>query len=229
VLIGAIGDFHGRNCWKKFLNENPQINRWVFMGDYTDSFTVSDVDIRVNLLEIIKLKKANPDKVELLIGNHDFNYMFREDGFFCSGFRPNMKESLWAIFNENKKLFNVAYQEKDYLFTHAGIHSLWYLNNKEAMDMFDGNYADKLNQAFNSRYYPIFYDVSRPRGGTSPAGSPLWADKSETVIDRFPVHQIVGHSRVNDIIRVPTAFRDGYSITYTDCQDSVINFYELEI
>jgi predicted phosphodiesterase len=223
----TIGDLHGRDCWKQVdVNKYDKV---IFIGDYTDSFTAKDGEIRTNLLEITLLKKEHPDKVELLIGNHDFNYMFREDNFYCSGYRPSMHDSLWVIFNENKKLFKVAHQEGDYLFTHAGIHSLWYKNNREALDGFEGNYADKLNQAFNSRHYPIFYDVSRRRGGTSPAGSPLWADKSETNVDRFPVHQIVGHSRVNNIVTMPADFRGGYSITYTDCQDTVVDFYELEI
>jgi metallophosphoesterase superfamily enzyme len=114
----TIGDLHGRDCWKQV--DVKDYNKVIFVGDYTDSFTVKDGDIRTNLLEIVCLKKEHPDKVELLIGNHDFNYMFREDNFYCSGYRASMHDSLWVIFNENKKLFKVAHQEGDYLFTHAG-------------------------------------------------------------------------------------------------------------
>ena len=225
----TIGDLHGKDVWKKFIDENPQIDKWVFVGDYCDAFDKSNAEIQTNLLEIIFLKKEHPDKVELLLGNHDINYMFPTDGFYCSGYRSDMQQSLYVIFNENRKLFKVAYQTGEYLFTHAGINSEWYLRNKKVLNMFDGNYADKLNCILNSRYYNILYDVSRLRGGKSVGGSPLWADKVETMTNSFPVHQIVGHSRVSEIRHINASLRGGYSITYTDCLDKKIDFYELEI
>ena len=46
----------------------------VFLGDYVDSFTISNIASYENLKDIIRLKKRDPNKVVLLLGNHDIQY-----------------------------------------------------------------------------------------------------------------------------------------------------------
>ena len=35
MIVGFIGDIHGKSVWKKFI-ENTDIEHWVFVGDYVD-------------------------------------------------------------------------------------------------------------------------------------------------------------------------------------------------
>ena len=65
----SIGDIHGRDIWK---NVNPsKYDKIIFVGDYVDSFTISNTTILNNLLDIIEFKKSFKNKVILLLGNHD--------------------------------------------------------------------------------------------------------------------------------------------------------------
>ena len=100
--ILTLGDIHGRDKWmfhthgsphefnhwmtmvengvpadaEEFWNEMPytQYDQIVFVGDYVDSYDLSNVLILDNLKKILLFKKALPDKVVLLLGNHDIQY-----------------------------------------------------------------------------------------------------------------------------------------------------------
>src|ERR1700733_15411023 len=119
----VIGDLHGKDCWKEVNVSN--YDKVVFIGDYVDHWNLPDQAITRNLLKIIDLKKKHPKTVELLLGNHDVQYLHYPN-FLCSGFRPQMKRLLAGIFNDNRELFKVAYQRGRHLFTHAGATNVWY-------------------------------------------------------------------------------------------------------
>jgi len=118
-----IGDLHGKDCWKE-INISAY-DKVVFLGDYVDHWNLPDLKISQNLEEIIKLKSKHPKKIELLLGNHDVQYLHYPH-FRCSGFRPSMQRSLTWLFDSNKDLFKIAYQKGDHLFTHAGVTNAWY-------------------------------------------------------------------------------------------------------
>ena len=78
MKIAIIGDLHGKNCYKKLLKDKiDSFDKIIFMGDYSDDswITFTDKEIVDNLKEVIEFKKKYKDKVELLIGNHDFQYI----------------------------------------------------------------------------------------------------------------------------------------------------------
>ena len=142
----SIGDIHGRDTWKfithgssyefdlwrtmveagatpddeSFKDDYPfmGVDKIVFVGDYVDSFTITNVVIKKNLEDIVWFKKMLPDKVILLWGNHDVQYFIPNQ--ICSGYRPEAKYDLEDIFRENRDLFQMAYHNGDYLWTHAG-------------------------------------------------------------------------------------------------------------
>ena len=35
--IVVIGDIHGRAIWRKIVDDNPDADRFIFLGDYFDS------------------------------------------------------------------------------------------------------------------------------------------------------------------------------------------------
>lgn len=229
---GAISDLHGKDNWKKFVND-PTINKWIFLADYCDSFEKTSEQIYGNLMDLIEFKKQNMDKVILLLGNHDIPYRYLNDDAvpMCSGFRSDMAYHLHFLFNENKKLFQNAYQVNNHLFSHAGISSAWYEKHvdiiKHVWEMLsDKNdrtciqLADVLNVITETRHRKILFEVGESRGGSpGQVGGSFWSCYNET---KFGVlsgyHHIVGHTRRDDIEVIK--FDDRTSITYCDILDT---------
>lgn len=227
---GIIGDIHERYIWKQFVSDT--MDKWIFLGDYVDSFTHDDKKCINNLLGIIQFKKDNPDKVVLLYGNHDMSYI---NGIYrCSGFQKSCAYQLSEIYKEHEKLFQVAYQVDNYLFTHAGISTKWFNWFKAEINYDeDISLAENLNQIQHTSKQWILHTVSRLRGGYHVAGGITWADKQETMEGIIPgFHQIVGHTAVPKIERVTkfmgTKYKDR-SITYCDVLNVKDEYLKLEI
>lgn len=239
--IITIGDLHGRSHWKNFEDIDflmpaephaagfgafvPEYDYYVFLADYVDSFTKTNMDIIDNLLELIRFKNLYPNNVILLWGNHDVEYWrntpWTKGNIGISGFRPEIHYQLYEIFNRNVELFQLAFQYKNYLCTHAGVHFGWYhfvfkkaIKNDPYIEITDNmTIAEELNEAFLHRL-PCLFDVDFYRGGSKRVGDPLWCDKQLT--SKKPLknmHQIVGHTPVD---KIKTIVANGGSITYCD-------------
>lgn len=229
MRIITISDIHGRDCWLRVNVE--QFDRVIFLGDYTDSYEFSDTDILENLQRIVQLKQAHPEKVVLLIGNHDAQYIHFPH-YRCSGFRPSMQAALSALFTAHQAFFQIAHQESNYLFTHAGVSNRWLShlpkdNHRAGLNL-DSQLADSMNRMHQDRMLrTALFDVSYLRGGSDEAGGPVWADKRETTTDYLPgLHQVVGHTPVPEFVTVGD---ETGSITYTDVLQTQEAFYTLDI
>ena len=229
MRIQSIPDLHGKVVWKDLIDLS--CDKIIFLGDYVDDYPpTTDEQIVTNFLDVIQVKKDNPDKVELLLGNHD--EMYYNNHHNCSGYRPSYAAALNMIFTENKDLFKIAYQIDKHIWTHAGISEGWYKMFLEQVNVLpEGNIAEELNGVFNSSDVDLITCVGYTRGGHTPYGGPLWADKSETFSHYYQAltsyHQIVGHSRVPHIIKRE---KGNSSITYCDCLDSTqTTLYTIEI
>jgi hypothetical protein len=218
--IMTIGDVHGRDTWKfmthgssyefeqwaimvgngadpndeLFKNDYPYtgFDKIIFIGDYVDSFDVDNIMMKKNLEDIILFKKALPHKVILLWGNHDVQYFIPDQ--ICSGYRPEMKWDLQILFRDNRDLFQMAYQENDYLWTHAGL-SKPVLKSMMRYDFLRGlkSEAEVLNDAF-LREVPEIFAVDSSSGGCSMYGGPLWIRPNDLIRDGVDLHQIIGHT-----------------------------------
>ena len=125
--ILAIGDVHGREVLSRI--RHADFDKIIFIGDYVDTHYEADFTDEMfisNLRKIIQFKKHHPDKVVLLLGNHDIHYMYHEEVGEFTGFRPQMLDELKALFLENSDLFRMAWEYKNTLFTHAGLSNNWY-------------------------------------------------------------------------------------------------------
>ena len=233
MKIITIGDTHGKDLWREAVDKTlgGLFDKCVFIGDYTDSFDIPNNIIFENLKSIIKLKKIYPDKIVLLYGNHDIQYALVpghvNNPYWCSGYRGDMHVDLYELFSKNKDLFQLAYQHKNYLWTHAGIHQGWwdydYPYTKEDLS----DIAKQLNLSFDRRE-PSIFQVGRIRGGFKNVGGPLWADKALTSQKPLEgLYQIVGHSRVDTITTIQKS--ENTSITFCHCLDRSNEFYKLEI
>lgn len=222
----TIGDLHGKGHWK--FVDPAQYDKIIFIGDYLDAFDVDNETMLDNLNDIIYFKNVYPDKVILLIGNHDqLQYVHNVR---CSGFRPEMAVVFKGVLEENRDLFQAAFQHKDIIWTHAGIHDGWYNTRcKEPTERLAGelnepmwNIADVLNLAYEagSRF---MFDIGRRRGGRHDVGGPFWVDKD--LLSKKPLkgyRQIVGHNKVDEIKTIN-------GVTFVDVLDTKEEFYELDI
>lgn len=190
-----IPDVHGRDFWTKPVHEvlKESDANIVFIGDYVDPYYgefAPDVDCVQMAIDglgaIIDLKKANPDMITLLIGNHDAGYCIGDD--ICSSrmARGKNKADIEKLFLENRELFQLALEDdvngKHIIYSHAGIFRGWanQVWGEEEVNADGFNVVNELNDAWKRDSYGILnalgdYDRYRGWGGYE-YGSPVWAD-----------------------------------------------------
>lgn len=223
-----IGDLHGKDIWNRI--DMHSYDKLIFVGDYVDHWTLPDRFIYENLRKIIDLKRENFEKVELLLGNHDVQYLHYPH-YLCSGFRPSMQRSLSFLFKENRDLFKVAYQRRNFIISHAGITNKWYRDFKELrlvqqIEDEQDTVADLINKIENTAHRWILHQAGSSRGGEGPGGI-TWADRKELIADMLDgYHQIVGHSAIPKPEFVQEA---GKSAAFIDVLDTMTYFHEVEI
>jgi len=217
MRILSIGDIHGNNIWKEYVKDIDNYDKIIFIGDYVDSFNFSDERILKNLKDLIKFKRKNKEKVILLFGNHDLQYI--EPQFRCSGYRESMDDILSEFFKKSKSLFRISYQYENYIWTHGGIDTHWWINYADIIfktrykKESDLGVSDKINLLFKKKEWALKM-VSAYRGGISKVSSPLWCDRREIKpLENY--HQIVGHSPVRDITKLE--INKDTSVTFIDC------------
>ena len=199
--ILVIPDVHGRTFWKDAVEKHSEdCEKIVFLGDYLDPYPWEWITRKMtieNFKEIIKYKKDNPEKVVLLLGNHDLAYYDRNFPYrvrYDSSNAYKIKQN----FGKNRSLFQLAYEaylDKHYLFTHAGVLKSWYERHKELIGDLT---VENLNRL---KTFPggirALCDVSRFRGGFGRVGSMVWSDIEEkSEIEDFDgIYQVFGHSQ----------------------------------
>ena len=78
--IIIIPDVHGCSFWREPSEKYRQAD-FVFLGDYLDPYpedNIRDDDAFQGLVDIVAFKKAYPDRVTLLWGNHDLHYFSKQ-------------------------------------------------------------------------------------------------------------------------------------------------------
>ncbi len=230
--ILTISDLHGRTVWREA--DLAHYDKVIFLGDYTDSFVVDDETIYTNLNDIIQLKRKSPKKFVLLIGNHDAQYLHFPH-YSCSGFRSWAQPSLSNLFAKHDSLFQVAYQQEDCVFTHAGVTNQWLTHAQlktgtdPAVVQPGYDLAKFLNDVHRQplKIRNLLFEAGPKRGGYDAHSGPVWADRSETKKDYLKGYQqIVGHTPADDFTTVRG--KSG-SITYTDVLQTKTAFYEITI
>jgi len=265
----TIGDTHGKWEWKilthgsaeKFyewrkdveLGRDPKspyyaslpymkYDKIIFIGDYVDSFTHTNVEILHNLNEIMFFSQQLADRVVLLLGNHDVQYIVENHG--CSGFRPEMKFDLADFFRQNESRFKIAHEEIDtdgmrYLWTHAGVSKSWLKVLKDRLgnpkhrlqkvfaDALDGDISELLNLAWEARAEEVFM-CDYMSGGRDQVAGPLWIRPAALNPKGLPGYtQIVGHTVMKDIAVKKAGLKEKHY--FVDVLDEHITGLELDI
>lgn len=221
MKIAIIGDLHGKNCWKKLLKDKiDAFDKIIFMGDYSDDSWIyfEDKEIIDNLKEVIEFKIKYNNKTELLIGNHDFQYIV---GYpTASRYRKSYAKEMHKIFNENEKLFKIIHIENNYIFSHAGITNGWinYIKEKYKIENIT---MDNIEKEVNKVYKSDKEDcniVSFRRGGLNNFAGLLWADIEDLLEDAWiDYNQAVGHNRVKPLSVIK---KENYNIYLSDHFDT---------
>jgi len=190
-----LGDTHGRTLWKDIVTkESP--DQVVFIGDYFDSLDISQENQLRNFIDILEYKYRVPNTI-LLIGNHDFHYMFNYERY--SGFQPKMYPTFNHLLNEEKDSFQMAFLLDDLLCTHAGVSAEWLRDNDISED---ADIVKEINELFIAQPRMFMFSGSEPSGDDT-YQTPIWirpqslmnANKNSSLKKTY--RQVVGHTQVS--------------------------------
>ncbi len=204
-----IGDIHGHDTWKHIVNQEQDADKFIFVGDYFDSFTVPGLVQCQNFQDIIEFKTTTDKSVILLIGNHDYHYFpeIGENG--CSGYQARMAPTIQHIIDTNREHLQMAYQFDDILVTHAGVSSEW-LDDVVVdwdVDSLDATINDlfkfqpKKVEYRSFKYYDYENNQAQLAGGygNETFQGPIWIRpralmKANYDTLRTQIRQVVGHT-----------------------------------
>lgn len=194
-----IPDVHGRKTWKDIVNKEGLNNRYVFVGDYWDSFEIPFIIQEKNFLDIVEFKKSGKAaQVVTLLGNHDFDYL--HDGKF----NAYQNEISIVIKDHLKKIFfDIAFMVGDWIISHAGVSNTW-------MEKYGVLDVEEINEKFHEGYYGAFEFTGTDKTGDSVESSPIWIRPQSLLKDKAFNKQIVGHTIHKSVTIVD-------SVIFTDC------------
>lgn len=198
--IVALGDIHGQNIWKKIIETNKDADLFIFLGDYFDSFTVLFEEQLSNFKEILEYKKENLEKVVLLLGNHDFQYLPYIAEHY-SGYQTDKKNIIGAIVDKaiEEGLIKVCHIYDNWIFSHAGITKTWFKNCVGNL----ANIESSINEMFmtHPNYFYFTEGINHSNYGDDITQSPLWVRPHSLLEDRIDEYkQVVGHTKQDHIL-----------------------------
>lgn len=185
--------------------ERVGAERVVFVGDYCDEWGSTGRQL-LAALELfggwVEDARAAGVRVDVLLGNHDFQYLLGEEG---PGTHVLIMDEVAAQLRSLGA--TIAETVDGFLLTHAGLATEWACRHLEAPG--DAEEAkSQLNALFErgtAHDLRALSSCGAGRGGWD-VPSPLWADRSELWEDAYPgIDQIVGHTPVAACERMPPA------------------------
>jgi hypothetical protein len=212
-----IPDVHCREFWKipvhDVLDNHPDA-RIIFTGDYVDGypddFTDDDYPTRgvANLEEIIKLKKDNPDRVTLLLGNHDCGYAINPYICNCRTDYAH-KDKIKKLFTENRDCFQLLTHVdagQKILVSHAGVKTEFL--KRHDIDSEKINIENYYNNAWAIEDYSVLNTLGECDhyrdwlADRDTEGSFIWSDlrswfDGDNPKDEGLGYQIFGHTYLN--------------------------------
>ena len=172
-ILLIIPDIHGRLFWISSTRKYPDLPV-IFLGDYLDPYThyedILPSEALANFKEILDFKKANMERVTLLLGNHDIHYFDKDFLFTHAGVDLGWLRYRMPKVNVND-VHNICKSLNDKLMTEESLFDF----------VFNG-----------------LMDVSASRWGYARYPSPVWTDETDHqyMRERLPnVYQVFGHTQ----------------------------------
>lgn len=199
----ALGDTHGRLNWKDIVaKELESSDRVIFIGDYFDTHYDETPEQQLsNFNDIVAFKKANIDKVTLLIGNHDMHYLSGVNESYSGfqyGWSKNFNEALESALAEG--LMQMCYVYDKYVFTHAGVTNTWCVTH--GVNRQPHLLEDSINELFKTNKYAFYFQMGHnySQSGDDVTQSPIWVRIPSLFadgVDGFTF--VVGHSTLKEL------------------------------
>ena len=128
MKVLAVGDIHEK-FWvldrvKSIIDDYDHV---VFVGDYADDFGATPVD-RLEIWRAVRdLQWDYPDKVTVLMGNHDYVYVHKEYAGMYTGWDPIAQHLINADIETNLWLreLPLIHEIDGITYSHAGITDSW--------------------------------------------------------------------------------------------------------
>lgn len=202
MKIVALGDIHGRDSWEKIAQEElDSCDKFIFIGDYFDSFDIPFSVQMDNFKNILDLKRKNMDKVVLLFGNHCYHYLKGIHDVY-SGYQSFYSHDIGMVIEKALKedLIQMCFIHDKFLFSHAGVTNTWLsdngYNSEEPLDVF-------INDLF--KYKPLSFRFksgkNRSPYGDDVCQSPIWVRPNSLLQDKLDDYvYVVGHTQQNELM-----------------------------
>jgi Calcineurin-like phosphoesterase len=224
MKIIALGDTHGRSLWKEIVSKHTDADKIVFIGDYFDTHSGGYSANRQieNFKDIVAFKKANMDKVILLLGNHDFHYLNDVDEQY-SGYQWHYRQDINDVLQPavDEGLIQMSFVYDKYVFTHAGVTKTWAKNSGIDVD----NLQESINNLFKTDIKKFKFTVGSNYSnyGDDITQPPIWV-RPESLLGDILDDKIcvVGHTtqsnltQVGNIILIDTIGTSGEFLTIID-------------
>lgn len=241
VLV--VSDIHGSENWKQVTKGLiDEVDHIVFMGDYVDAWVNRWPDQGMNLIDIFNFKKAHPDKVHVLWGNHDWSYMSgTREGSAVSGHQMDKHLEIRNLFNMNYKLIDLTFECDGVVFSHAGVSKNWLeemkahlrqqVGEKEISLEFLNDYLHKHTHDPMDGYFDYDLDALLDwhgyfRGdGDEVCQGPLWIRPNSLLKDAAFPKQVVGHTEYCIDSFIKLEHKNGNKVIVTDSH--VHNIFEV--
>lgn len=204
----VIGDMHGRFDCVRAIYEREQPDSVVMLGDYVDSHEpLSDQDQYCAVFELLDLREKHIEsgrgEFTLLIGNHDFQYLYG-DPLLERYSQWDDTRARWAndVFDMlvSKGILQAVHIDKENhtVFSHAGITNTWLRDNNLRLE--------DLNPLLTSDLEPFRFYRYGPPTGNSPENSCIWVRPDALASDMYRDEdgvkwkQVIGHTPTSQII-----------------------------
>lgn len=216
ILI--LGDIHGKTIWRDIISkENP--DKIIFLGDYvsTHSKNITNEQQISNLKDILDYKKENSNKVVLLRGNHDMQFL----GYHwaeCSGYNRTVSKEMIKLktrFLDSTKWLHII---DNIVFSHAGVSKVW-LQNVCGKDISIEQSLIKINNTRPSEIFGFTPEDYFDMTGTSKTQPLTWirpGTLEDCNIEGYD--QVIGHTPVERIVSI--VGHTGEKIWLCDCLDN---------
>lgn len=200
----VIGDLHGRSVWEE-IPDLLTYDQIIFIGDYFDAKEDISEEMQItNFFKILELRKNYPDKVVLLVGNHDYHYFSFSNSQF-SGFSKKIYDFISEIFDTEYQdgILEAAFLLDNFLITHAGVTKTWFAEHiADPLELNPSQVEEAISLKW--RTHPQSFDFES-RAGASPDGddvfqSPFWVRPNSIIRDGIEgCIQVMGHTQMKKI------------------------------